>query len=117
MAVNPGGINPSWHSAIPRQDLYPGQTVRINLRNYQSRQDATITILPVGNPPSWVTIHEDGTTKEIVIAAPVTETGGESYTIDLNASAFVNPPGTTVNRQTALSKHTCLLYTSPSPRD
>ena len=101
MAVPPGSLNPVWQT-IPRQDLYPGQTVRINLRNYQSRQDATITILPTGQP-SWVTIHEDGTTKEVVIAAPTSLSGGQSYTIDLNASAFVNPPGTTVNRQTAFT--------------
>ena len=101
MAIPPGSLNPVWQT-IPRQDLYPGQTVRINLRNYQARQDATITILPTGQP-SWVTIHEDGQTKEVVIAAPTSLTGGQSYTIDLNASAFVNPPGTTVNRQTAFT--------------
>ena len=101
MAAPQGQINPTWRT-IPRQDLYPGQTVRLNIRNYQARQDATVTILPTGQP-SWVTIHEDGTTKEIVIAVPSSLTGGESYTIDLSASAFVTPPGTTVVRTTAFT--------------
>ena len=101
MAVPQTSINPTWRT-IPRQDLYPGQTVRLSIRNYQARQDATVSILPTG-APSWVTIHEDGATKEIVIAVPSTETGGESYTIDLSASAFVTGQNRVVTNVTAFT--------------
>ena len=102
MAVPQSAINPSWRS-IPNVSLYPGETIRFSLRRYQARQDATITISPIGNPPSWVTIHEDGTIKEVVIVAPTSLSGGQSYRITLDASAFVTPPGTTVHRSTSFT--------------
>lgn len=95
MAVPPTSLPPTWRS-IPTQSAYPGQTLRINLRNYQTRQDATITLR--GTPPSWVTLNISGLTKELVIAAPSSLTGGQSYTIQLRASAFASSTQTTENR-------------------
>ena len=96
MAVPPPLGNPTWQT-IPTQTPYPGQTLRINLRNFNSRQDATITLLSTS--PSWVTLNIQGLTKELVIATPTSATNADRYTIQLRATA-VGSQGTTVTRDT-----------------
>ena len=86
MAVPATGINPTWRT-IPEQNAYPGQTLTINLRNYQARQDATISL--EGAPPSWATLNVDGLRKQLILAVPSSLSGGESFTIELRATAFV----------------------------
>lgn len=91
MAVPPPLGNPNWQS-IPAQSVYPGQTVRVNLRNYNSRNDASITTYGPSQQmqnPAWAQVVYTGNRLELVIAPPTSVAGGSSWTVVLRASALV----------------------------
>ena len=99
MAV-PNQPTPTWRS-IPNQSLYPGERIVLNLRNYQTRQDATITLRT--NPStSWITYSESGLHRNLIIAPPADATAG-AITVLLTASAFVTSSATTETRTTSFT--------------
>ena len=96
MAVPPPLGNPTWQT-IPTQQPFPGQTLRINLRNFNSRNDATVSLL--SSTPSWVTLDIQGNRRDLVIATPTSATNADRYTIRLRATAIVS--GSPVTRDTS----------------